>query len=332
MAQSPIQTTTTSSSSLKPKVKSRLEQINELKKSGINLDGVRFPKHNLNSVKGQDDLISTYVDDCLLINSPSLSASFLDFTGENCCDSFVIFEGPTGSGKTHLSEAIAGSIHNAIYVNIKAKNIKNSEYVNVTQRNLEVQFERFRRLTQLGYFVVAVMDEIEVLVTKRSANTDQATMRQENDLVNRVLTFIDEEVRKPRNYMFIGTTNLIEHIDGAAIRPGRFMPVHVPYPSEDGVRYIVKHYLTQLFQLSNILYSQPFEDRVTNLFIGKSPAGIKNTLLYNYKRAAKKYHIIYARSNPKSSFKTWIYQYQDKFVDDWFMGIVHQHKDVILDR
>jgi SpoVK/Ycf46/Vps4 family AAA+-type ATPase len=316
----------------KTKPKTQLEHLQDLKKRGINLEGLRFPRHTLASVKGQDNIIGQFKDLSIILNNPNLKSNYLSIIGKSTYTHFYIFEGPTGSGKTYLAEAIAGSIKNAVFINIEAKSIKNSQYVNTTQRNLEMQFDRIRRLGNLGYTIVVLLDEIDSFLTTRSGNTDQATLREDNDVVNRFLSFVDGVAGKPRNLIFIGTTNRIEHIDTAAIRPGRFEALHVGYPDESGIRVIVKHYLTKSFQLSNIFYRQEFEDNITNLFVGQSPVSIELTIVAAYEKSIQKFIIRYAKSNPTTPFATWFLKQEDEFVGDWFMGIMQEKRDLILEK
>jgi SpoVK/Ycf46/Vps4 family AAA+-type ATPase len=316
----------------KAKPKTQLEHLQDLKRRGINLEGLRFPRHSLAAVKGQDNIVGQFKDQSVILNNPNLKSNYLSMIGESTYTHFYIFEGPTGSGKTYLAEAIAGSIKNAIFINIEAKSIKNSQYVNTTQRNLEMQFDRIRRLGHLGYTIVVLLDEIDSLLTTRSGNTEQATLREDNDVVNRFLSFVDGVADKPRNLIFIGTTNRIEHIDPAAIRPCRFEALHIGYPDKAGVRVIVKHYLTQMFQKCNIIYRQEFEDNITNLFEGQSPVGIKLTIVAAYKKSAQKFILRYARSNPSVPFYTWFMKQEDEFVGDWFMGIMQEKRDLILEK
>src|SRR5262249_57969393 len=64
----------------------------------------------------------------------------------------------------------------------------------------------------------------------------------EHSMVNQLLTEMDGFHREEMVFV-VGTTNFVESLDPALLRPGRFeFHLHIPYPDSDARREIVKIY------------------------------------------------------------------------------------------
>ena len=304
MTTSPTKSSTTTKSTTR-KLVTRAEVMSELKKRHIDTNGIIFPRHNLSSIKGQDELVSKFRNSVYIRNIKVLKDKFLQKTGKDGISNFYLFHGPTGSGKTYLAEAIAGSIRNAIFISIAAKDLKKSQYINVTQNNLEKQFYRIRQLCNCGFTVVVLFDEIETFISKRSDNTDQATIREDNDIVNRFLTFVRGVQEQPKDLIFIGTTNRYDVVDEAALEQ-RFEPVYVGYPSQAGIEAIVQYYLKKCHIQAGLIYSETFEQFLTGLFDGKSIAGIEGTIRDSYSATIETFLIDWHKSGMTITFEQFL--------------------------
>src|SRR5438067_6340432 len=64
----------------------------------------------------------------------------------------------------------------------------------------------------------------------------------EHSMVNQLLTEMDG-FHKEEMVFVVGTTNFVESLDPALLRPGRFeFHLHIPYPDNDARREIIKIY------------------------------------------------------------------------------------------
>ncbi|MGL4758413.1 MAG: hypothetical protein ACRCXZ_03700, partial [Patescibacteria group bacterium] len=80
-------------------------QKNREKIDEIQLPGLVLPRHNLDSVVGQDKLVKELGELVALINNPILAELYFIKTGKSSFTKYLLFEGPTGSGKTYMAEA-----------------------------------------------------------------------------------------------------------------------------------------------------------------------------------------------------------------------------------
>ncbi len=153
---------------------------------------------------------------------------------ENIIPRGIIFYGPPGTGKTLFAKAIATAINGTIYV-ISGPEIKSMWY-GETEANLRKIFYLARKNAPS----VIVFDELDSIASKReSGNTES---RADHSLVNQLLTELDG-FRKDELVIFVGTTNFIESIDPAILRPGRVeLQIKVNYPDREARRKIINIY------------------------------------------------------------------------------------------
>jgi cell division protease FtsH len=84
-----------------------------------------------------------------------------------------------------------------------------------------------------------VFDELDSFATARGTYTGSGV---EHSMVNQLLTEMDG-FHKDELVFVVGTTNFVESLDPALLRPGRFeFHIHIPYPDEDDRRAIFKIY------------------------------------------------------------------------------------------
>ncbi|MGL4759444.1 MAG: ATP-binding protein, partial [Patescibacteria group bacterium] len=252
-----------------------------------------------------------------LINNPILAELYFIKTGKSSFTKYLLFEGPTGSGKTYMAEALAGSINNSHFWYIESKTIKKDQYVNSTQKNLEAVFDKIRAFCDQGKFLVVLMDEVDTFLTKRSSNIDQAVLREANDIVNRFLTFLDGVNGHPPNLIFIGTTNKFQLLDDAVVRPGRFQKVNISYPDQKGVEVLVQHYLREAFARSGIPYSTCMEAVLIKAFKNHSPVKIQKKIEHSYEQMITSFILEYDRVGSVVSFDQFLIDRETDFVEKW---------------
>src|SRR4029079_5268156 len=135
----------------------------------------------------------------------------------------MIFWGPPGTGKTYFAKAIAASIGAAITI-VSGPELK-SKWVGESEENLRQIFHKARQSAPS----IIVFDEIDSFATARGTYTGSGV---EHSMVNQLLTEMDG-FHKDELVFVVGTTNFVESLDPALLRPGRFeFHIHIPYPDD----------------------------------------------------------------------------------------------------
>ncbi|MBO3459565.1 MAG: ATP-binding protein [Aetokthonos hydrillicola CCALA 1050] len=133
-----------------------------------------------------------------------------------------IFHGPPGTGKTLFAKAIANQLNATIQV-VSGPEITD-KYVGESERKVRELFAEARRNAP----AVLVFDEFDSIATKRSGRDDGGT-RAGNALVAQILTEMDG-FRPDVPMLVIGTTNRLDIIDEALLRPSRFKAIAINRP------------------------------------------------------------------------------------------------------
>ena len=145
----------------------------------------------------------------------------------------MIFWGPPGTGKTLFAKGMAAALGAAITV-VSGPELK-SKWVGESEDNLRQVFHRARQSAPS----IIVFDELDSFASARGTYTGSGV---EHSMVNQLLTEMDG-FRKEELVFVIGTTNFVEILDPALLRPGRFeFHLHIPYPDTDDRREILKIY------------------------------------------------------------------------------------------
>ena len=145
----------------------------------------------------------------------------------------MIFWGPPGTGKTYFAKAIAASIGAAITI-VSGPELK-SKWVGESEEQLRQVFHKARQSAPS----IIVFDEIDSFATARGTYTGSGV---EHSMVNQLLTEMDG-FHKDELVFVVGTTNFVESLDPALLRPGRFeFHLHIPYPDEADRRAILAIY------------------------------------------------------------------------------------------
>ena len=145
----------------------------------------------------------------------------------------MIFWGPPGTGKTLFAKAMATALGAAVTI-VSGPELK-SKWVGESEENLRQVFTRARQAAP----AIIVFDELDSFATARGTYQGSGV---EHSMVNQLLTEMDG-FRKDELVFVVGTTNFVESLDPALMRPGRFeFHLHIPFPTGEDRRAILGIY------------------------------------------------------------------------------------------
>ena len=139
-----------------------------------------------------------------------------------------IFHGPPGTGKTLFAKAIATEMGGTIQV-VSGPEVTDM-YVGESERKLRELFAQARRNAP----AVLVFDEFDSIAAKRTGRDDGGS-RAGNAVVAQLLTELDG-FRPEVPVLIVGTTNRVDIIDEALLRPSRFREIKIGLPEEPEAR------------------------------------------------------------------------------------------------
>ncbi|MBW8466874.1 MAG: AAA family ATPase [Thiobacillus sp.] len=161
------------------------------------------PKTGFAAILGMDELKAR-----LLAAGNEVMAS----KGKKGARNGILLHGDPGNGKTAFAQALAGELK------VKFLSISYSDtatmWVGEQSRKLKSAVEQAKRNAPCVFFI----DEIDSFISQRSS--EQNNRPESKDIVNLMLT----ELVELRNHkvLVMAATNLLESLDAAAIREGRF--------------------------------------------------------------------------------------------------------------
>ena len=145
----------------------------------------------------------------------------------------MIFWGPPGTGKTLFAKAMATALDAAVTI-VSGPELK-SKWYGESEQNLRAVFANARQSAP----AVIVFDELDSYAGARGRQ-DSGAAGADHSLVNQLLTEMDG-FRSEELVFVVGTTNFVESLDPALLRPGRFeFALHIPYPNEEDRRAILR--------------------------------------------------------------------------------------------
>jgi cell division protease FtsH len=145
----------------------------------------------------------------------------------------MIFWGPPGTGKTLFAKAMASELGAAVTI-VSGPELK-SKWVGESEDNLRQIFHKARQSAPS----IIIFDELDSFAAARGTYTGSGV---EHSMVNQLLTEMDGFHREEMVFV-VGTTNFVESLDPALLRPGRFeFHLHIPYPDDEARREILRIY------------------------------------------------------------------------------------------
>jgi cell division protease FtsH len=177
----------------------------------------------------------------------------------------MIFWGPPGTGKTLFAKGMAASLGAAITV-VSGPEMK-SKWVGESEENIRQIFHQARQSAPS----IIVFDELDSFASARGTYTGSGV---EHSMVNQLLTEMDG-FHKEELVFIIGTTNFVEILDPALLRPGRFeFHLYIPYPEADDRRDILRIYDRKM-RLHMTEETLEYAVRRTNEFVPGAAAGTR---------------------------------------------------------
>ena len=167
-----------------------------------------------------------------------------------------LFYGPPGTGKTLFAKAIANSLNATIRV-VSGPEVTDM-YVGESERKVRALFAEARRNAPS----VIVFDEFDSIAARRTGRDDGGG-RAGNALVAQILTEMDG-FRPDVPMLVIGTTNRLELIDPALLRPSRFQAVPIDLPDLAARRHIAKIHANHF----NVPVDDALLDAIANASLG----------------------------------------------------------------
>uniref|UniRef100_H3G5M8 microtubule-severing ATPase n=2 Tax=Phytophthora ramorum TaxID=164328 RepID=H3G5M8_PHYRM len=164
------------------------------------------------------------------------------FTGLRAPPRGVLLFGPPGTGKTLLAKAVATEA-NATFFNISASSLT-SKWVGEGEKLVRALFEMARELQPSVVF----MDEIDALLSTRSASENDASRR----IKNQFFTELDGAASSQEDRILVmGATNLPQELDEAIVRRLE-KRIYVPLPDSTSREGLIRRLLSsQKFSLSS---------------------------------------------------------------------------------
>ena len=179
----------------------------------------------------------------------------------------MIFWGPPGTGKTLFAKAMATVIGAAITI-VSGPELK-SRWVGESEERLRQVFHRARASAP----AIIVFDELDSFAAARGTYTGSGV---EHSMVNQLLTEMDG-FHADELVFVVGTTNFVEAIDPALLRPGRFeFHLHIPHPDAQDRREILEIYNRQM-ELQLDAEAIEFAVKRTGEFVENAAAGTRFT-------------------------------------------------------
>ncbi|GIH10889.1 hypothetical protein Rhe02_89560 [Rhizocola hellebori] len=167
-----------------------------------------------------------------------------------------IFYGPPGTGKTLFAKAMANEMKATINV-VSGPEVM-TMWVGESERKVRELFEEARRNAPS----VTVFDEFDSLAGRRSGMSDGGS-RAANAVVAQLLTELDG-FRADVPMLIVATTNRLDQIDPALLRPSRFHAIEVELPRVEERMEIIKVHARH----NAVEVPEPLLPRLSELFNG----------------------------------------------------------------
>lgn len=201
----------------------------------------------------------------------------------------VILYGPPGTGKTMLARNLAKKLGCKSFRKTSAVSLK-EKYYGSSEENIRDLFEH-----EPGELHMVILDEIDSICPIRTSG--MADSKFYTDMTNQLLSLMDGLDSDP-NVIVVGTTNRLDTIDPAMLRPGRFdIHLEIKAPDDEAREKILRVYTEK--QINKGLMEHYDIEEMVSRTKGKTGADIENmvrkatvTALYRHKIEGEPFKIL----------------------------------------
>eukprot|EP01126_Amoeba_proteus_P009176 TRINITY_DN13480_c0_g2_i2.p1 TRINITY_DN13480_c0_g2~~TRINITY_DN13480_c0_g2_i2.p1 ORF type:complete len:544 (-),score=109.12 TRINITY_DN13480_c0_g2_i2:23-1654(-) len=171
----------------------------------------------------------------------------------------ILLVGPPGTGKTLMARALAGEA-GVPFVSVSGSEFE-EVFVGLGARRVRDLFEKAKTEAPCIIFI----DEIDAVGRRRSP------MSSDEMSLNQLLVELDG-FKKAGGVVVIGATNMVETLDKALVRPGRFdRHIYLSFPERKERKELFDHYLAR----------HPVAQTVDTGLISKATAGMSGADIEN---------------------------------------------------
>lgn len=192
---------------------------------------IEIPKTSFEDIGGYEDIKKQLRNTIELFNSENNGNGE---KREQLVGKGFILHGKPGTGKTLFAKAIANELNATIQMISGPELIE--KWIGQSEENMRNIFSTARKNAPS----VILFDEFDSLAHKRTAHTDGGA-RASNSLMAQLLTELDG-FRSVSNVLVIGTTNRIDLIDRALLRPSRLRAIEIKMPDINARKSIADLY------------------------------------------------------------------------------------------
>ena len=186
--------------------------------------GANIPTVSFADIGGLDETIAEIKEIAIV---PLIHPEVYQKAGQDLPKGILLY-GPPGVGKT-LAKALAREAQ-CNFININGPELFMGTYGD-SERKLKEIFAQAKKEAPTVIFI----DEIDAIAGSRKDNKGQLEKR----ILTQLLTELDGFEERGQ-VLVVGSTNLMDSIDDALLRAGRFdRRIHVPYPDVEGREHIL---------------------------------------------------------------------------------------------
>jgi transitional endoplasmic reticulum ATPase len=192
------------------------------------------PEKSFGDVGGMSELKQTLQDKVI---DPLERSDLYERYDVGVVNGIMLF-GPPGTGKTYITEALAGELgYN--FIDIKTDQLTSS-LVGEAAKNVGELFEVARNNQPCMVFI----DEIDAVAGQRSGGSQKTS--SEEQMVTQFLQELTEINDRNEDIIVVAATNLLEDVDDAIRRSGRFDErIEVPPPDATARKAILRIHLRE---------------------------------------------------------------------------------------